>query len=258
MPVRPVLLVLQYDGARYAGWQRQPTVPTVQGAIEDAVERLLGSRVPVVGAGRTDAGVHARGQGAHVELPARWTVPAFRRALNAVLPRDIWVSAAHAMCPGFHARHSALARRYSYQIGVDACAESPFRRPHEWHVRGLLDVARLDAAAAAVVGEHCFVAFAVRGTAPAADAHRCDVRAARWHRAPGRLRLEIEANRFLHHMVRFLVGTMVEVGAGRRPPDSVERLLRAADNREVAPPAPAHALFLDAVTYPADLYLHDA
>jgi tRNA pseudouridine38-40 synthase len=118
-----------------------------------------------------------------------------------------------------------------------------------------LDVARLREEAAALPGEHGFRAFAVQGTAPADDDHRCIVRQATWAEREGGLAFVVEANRFLHHMVRFLVGTMLDVGLGRRPPGTVARLLDAADNREVAPPAPAHALYLERVEYPRELYL---
>jgi tRNA pseudouridine38-40 synthase len=254
----PVQLVLQYDGRGFAGWQRQPDTRTVQGALEDALLRLCGTPTPVVGAGRTDAGVHARGQAAGVRLPERWSAPTIRRALNAVLPDDVWVAAAHAMHDGFHARYSAIARRYSYYIGIDDGAHSPFRRPYEWAVNRPLDRASLDMAAKSVVGSHVFRAFAVRGTAPESDDHRCTIRDARWTEGAGTLVFEVEANRFLHHMVRFLVGTMVEIGSGRRDAATMSDLLIAEDNSGVSPPAPAHALFLDRVEYPADLYLPSA
>lgn len=248
-------LVLQYDGSRFAGWQRQPAGRTVQGVMETAVERLFGEPATVLAAGRTDAGVHARGQAARVLLRGRWTAAALRRALNAVLPADVWAAAAHPMRDGFHPRYSAVARRYTYYVGTDEEAASPFRRPFEWCVRRSIDPARLADAARSIVGDHSFVAFAVRGTAPAADRHRCIVTRAEWHPRPGGLAFEIEANRFLHHMVRFLVGTMVDVGTGRRPVAAVRELLEAPDNSWTSPPAPAHGLFLDAVQYPRDLYL---
>jgi tRNA pseudouridine38-40 synthase len=255
MAERTVQLVLHYDGSGFSGWQRQPDQRTVQGVLEAALERLCSTPVGVLGAGRTDAGVHARGQAAGVRVPDRWDPPALRRALNAVLPPDVWVAAAREMRADFHARYSAVARRYTYHIGTDDEAASPFRRRYEFAFRHALDRDALDAAARGLAGVHCFRAFAVQGTAPADDDHRCDVRLARWCPRPGGLAFEIEATRFLHHMVRFLVGTMLDVGAGRRPAEDLETLLTAADNRGVSPPAPAHALFLDAVTYPSDLYL---
>ena len=217
--------------------------------------RLTGSHVAALGAGRTDAGVHARGQAVGVRVPERWSAANLRRALNALLPRDIWVAAAYEMRPAFHARYSAVARRYSYYVGTDEEARSPFRRHIEWPYPRALDPAVLHRATREIIGDHCFVAFAVRGTAPETDNHRCTVRVAEWKPRAGGLVFEIEANRFLHHMVRFIVGTLVEVASRRREPDAVERLLRATSNDEVSPPAPAHALFLDRVTYPPDLYL---
>lgn len=256
MTNRAVQLVLQYDGSDFAGWQRQPSQRTVQGVLEDTLARLVGEPVPVLGAGRTDAGVHARGQAAGVLVPLRWTATEVRRALNAVLPADIWISAAHEMLPTFHARYSATGRRYTYRVGTDAAARSPFRRRWEYAVPHRLDHGALRDATRAIVGDHCFVAFAVRGTAPASDSHRCTVTSAEWVPRDGGVDLSIAANRFLHHMVRFLVGTLLDVAAGRRPAADVARLLAAPSNDEVSPPAPPHALFLEEVTYPEALYLN--
>ncbi|MEX0908463.1 MAG: tRNA pseudouridine(38-40) synthase TruA [Gemmatimonadaceae bacterium] len=250
-----IQLVLHYDGSGFAGWQRQLDEPTVQGALEDTLAKLTQKRLTVIGAGRTDAGVHARGQAVGVRVPEKWRANPLRRALNATLPGSIWVAAAHEMSDDFHARYSAVARRYAYRVGLDEEARSPFRRRYEWAMERELDLEILAASAAAVVGEHAFLAFAVKGTAPASDDHRCTVHSASWQPRPGGLTFEIEANRFLHHMVRYLVATMVEAAIGRRAPDSVARLLSETDNRDVSPPAPAHALFLEQVRYPPDLYI---
>ena len=248
-------LVLHYDGTGFSGWQRQPDRRTVQGALEEALARLCGAPVAALGSGRTDAGVHARGQAVGVRVPEKWDPPALRRALNAVLPDDVWVAAAHAMRDDFHARYSAVARRYRYYVGTDDDAASPFRRRTEWGVWRPVNREALHAAALRLTGTHCFVGFAVRGTAPEDDDHRCTVLSATWHDRTGGLVFEIEANRFLHHMVRFLVGTMIEIATERRPASDLAALLAAPDNREVSPPAPPHALFLDRVRYPDDLYL---
>lgn len=255
IPTRTVQLVLHYDGARFAGWQRQRDTRTVQGELEAALTRLCGGAVAVVGAGRTDAGVHARGQAAGVRVPVRWTTVALRRALNAVLPDDVWVAVAYEMRPEFHARYDATARRYTYDVGTDDAARSPFRRGRELAYPRPLDLALLDLAAAAILGDHSFRAFAVKGTAPPTDDHRCAVHVATWRRRAGGLAFGIEANRFLHHMVRFLVGTMLDIGTGRRPVADMTRLLAAGDNSAVSPPAPAHALYLEAVMYPPELYI---
>jgi tRNA pseudouridine38-40 synthase len=248
-------LVLHYDGTGFSGWQRQPDRRTVQGVLEEALSRLCAGPTAALGSGRTDAGVHARGQAVGVRVPDRWTAVSLRRALNAVLPDDVWVASAHAMRDDYHARFSATARRYSYYVGTDDGAASPFRRRLEWNVGRPIARDALDDAARAIAGEHSFRAFAVRGTAPPSDDHRCRVREAAWRDRTGGLVFEIEANRFLHHMVRFLVGTMMDAALGRRAADDVAALLLATDNTGVSAPAPPHGLFLDRVRYPDDLYL---
>lgn len=255
MAERTVQLVLHYDGSGFSGWQRQPEQRTVQGVVEQALERLCGQPTAALGSGRTDAGVHARGQAVGVRVPEKWTPDALRRALNAILPEDVWVASAFDMRPDFHARYSAISRRYSYYVGTEDAAHSPFRRRTEYPFRFALDRGALRAAASSLVGQHSFRAFAVKGTAPESDGHRCDVSVARWEDRPGGVVFEIEANRFLHHMVRFLVGTMLDVASGRRPLSDVSELLQALNNQDVSPPAPANALFLDAVQYPAELYV---
>lgn len=258
MPARSIQLVLHYDGAGFAGWQRQPVVRTVQGELEQALARLCNAPVAALGSGRTDAGVHARGQAVGVRVPERWTAHELRRALNALLPDDVWVAGAHEMTPEYHARYSATGRRYSYAVGLDEEAASPFRRRWEWAYRRPVDRDLLSEAAALLLGEHSFRAFAVRGTAPDTDDHRCEVRLAHWRERPGGLLFEVEANRFLHHMVRFLVGTMLDVASGKRPAGDLPVLLQSADNRGVSAPAPPHALVLERVTYPDHLYLSTA
>jgi tRNA pseudouridine38-40 synthase len=255
MPSRSIQLVLHYDGARFSGWQRQPADRTVQGVLESAVSRICDSPIPVIGAGRTDAGVHARGQAAGVKVAEKWEPAALRRALNAILPEDVWVCSAFEMREDFHPRYSATSRTYRYFVGTDDSAWSPFRRRTELPWRNTLDEARLALAARSIEGAHCFRGFAVKGTAPEADDHRCNVRRALWARREGGVVFEIEADRFLHHMVRFLVGTMLDIGSGRRNRDDIAEILESEDNGMVSPPAPAHALFLERVEYPAELYM---
>ena len=256
----PFLAVVHYDGAQFVGWQRQREGRTVQADFEAVLERLTGRRTVAIGAGRTDAGVHALGQGVGFTATARWSEQpdALRRALNALLPRDIWVERLHPMRPGFHARNSAVARRYRYVIGTDDAAHSPFRRPYEWALGGQksrpLELAPLAGAAQALVGEHEF-----RGLAAAATAkshYRCRVALAEWaSRADGAgVTFTIEADRFLHRMVRFLVGAMVEIAFARRPLSDLPRLLAATDNQAASPPAPPQGLYLVAVRYPHELY----
>jgi tRNA pseudouridine38-40 synthase len=164
------------------------------------------------------------------------------------------VEAVHEMAPGFHARKNALARRYRYDIGIDPAAFSPFRRPYEWAVDRPLDAAAMRRAATGVLGEHDFRGFAAK-SAPKPH-YRCSVRMAEWRERPeGRgLRFQIEADRFLHHMVRFLVGTMVDIGLGRRPVEDMQTLLTSTDNAGTSPPAPPQGLYFERAEYSAGLF----
>lgn len=255
---RSVQLVMHYDGARFSGWQRQPGERTVQGVLEAAVSKLCGAPRTVVGAGRTDAGVHARGQAAGVRVPEKWSALALRRSMNAILPDDVWIAAAFEMRDEFHPRYSAVSRSYSYYVGTDDLASSPFRRTRELVWKKAADVERMSTAADLLKGEHCFRAFAVKGTAPDRDEHHCTVNHAAWREREGGLAFDITADRFLHHMVRFLVGTMLEIGEGEREPQVMAELLAQDDNSKVSQPAPPHALFLERVDYPKDLYMESA
>src|ERR1700716_1194615 len=151
MPTRMLQLVLHYDGTGFSGWQRQPDRRTVQGELESALGRLCSGPTAALGSGRTDAGVHARGQAVGVRVPDRWTAVSLRRALNAVLPDDVWVASAHPMRDEFHARYSATSRRYSYYVGTDEGAASPFRRRTEWKVARPIATAGLHPAPAAAL-----------------------------------------------------------------------------------------------------------
>ncbi|HTR21172.1 MAG TPA: tRNA pseudouridine(38-40) synthase TruA [Gemmatimonadales bacterium] len=256
MTTRPFLAVVQYDGARFVGWQRQAGGRTVQAEFEHVLERLTRRRTTATGAGRTDTGVHALGQGVGFTLPERWNgdTSGVHRALNALLPRDVWIEGVHEMQPGFHARRSATARRYHYVIGTDAASRSPFRRPYEWALGRPLDPELLRETAAALPGEHEFRGMAAAGIA--SPDYRCRVALAEWAPRPdgAGVTFTIEANRFLHRMVRFLVGAMVDIALGRRPVSDFSLLLGARDNQAASPPAPPQGLYLAAVRYPPDLY----
>jgi tRNA pseudouridine38-40 synthase len=258
MESRTLQLVLQYDGTGFAGWQRQPAERTVQGVLEESLERLCGTHVAVLGAGRTDAGVHATGQSAGVRVTDRWDAASLRKALNAILPGDVWIAESSEMHPDFHARFSAVSRSYRYLIATGDDAGSPFRRNRELAWRRRVNRQLLDDSANMILGENCFRGFAVRGTAPESDDHRCTIIDAGWIDRKNGLAFFIRANRFLHHMVRFLVGTMLDVAAGRRDIADIGTLLKAEDNQAVSPPAPAHGLYLEKVEYPRELYLADA
>lgn len=250
----PMLLLLQYDGGAFAGWQRQKSDRTVQAELEAALERLTGAATTVLGAGRTDAGVHAMGQAAAAAVPDKWLPDELVRALNALLPSDVWVSSAQRMRPGFNPRRDASERTYCYRIGLDPGARSPFRRRYEWAVTPPLDTGRLAEATALLPGEHGFQALSAAGQEK--PHYRCRVLEACWQQREDGAGLEfwITADRFLHHMVRFLVGLLVEIGRGRREATDLAALLDHDDNQSAAPPAPAHGLFLVNVRYPRACY----
>jgi tRNA pseudouridine38-40 synthase len=250
-----IRLTVHYDGRAFFGWQVQPGQRTVQGELERVASRLTNRVTGVIGSGRTDRGVHATGQVASLDVPPKWTAHALRRAMNALLPADVWIADAAEAPPYFHPRYDATARAYVYRLGLAAEAESPFRAPWCWPVSRPLDAERMSAATASLVGDHSFRSFAKAGQEERGD--RCTVTRAAWAPWEGvGLEFHITANRFLHHMVRYLVGTLVEVGLGARPAEDVPALLAGAPGMETSPPAPPEGLFLTAVTYPPDAGLH--
>ncbi len=247
---RRIKLTLQYDGSGFYGWQVQPGTRTVQAELEAALSRLTDRPTSVIGAGRTDRGVHAIGQVASALVPGKWTAEPLRRSLNAILPPDIRVSAAEEVPLDFHARFDATARSYVYRVGTSEAALSPFRRRWCWPLARELDREILDSAARRIVGEHSFRAFAKAGQEERGD--RCTVMRAEW-RDWDRVGVEfrVTANRFLHRMIRYLVGTMVEMALGRRPEEDMALLLAGAEGLETSPPAPPEGLFLTHVAYNA-------
>jgi tRNA pseudouridine38-40 synthase len=245
-------LTLHYDGARFHGWQVQPDVRTVQGDLEAVLERISGARRTVIGSGRTDTGVHATGQVAAVDLPARWTERKLRKALNGLLDDDVWIESVELAAPGFHPRYDAVDRTYHYRVGTAHLCASPFHRRGCWVLGEPLDLRLLNEAAALLVGDHSFRAFAKAGQPERGD--RCTVYRATWEPwdALG-MTLTITANRYLHHMVRYLVGTMVEVALGRRPAGHIHTLLHDPGTElTTSPPAPPEGLFLARVRYPGE------
>lgn len=242
------LLTVHYDGSGFHGWQLQPALRTVQGELQDVLGRLAARPRVVVGSGRTDTGVHATGQVASVDMPARWTPAELRRALNATLPPDIWVQDVLPARSDFHPRYNALSRTYTYRVGTHPDARSPFHRRWCWALTEPLDMRLLGRLGACLLGEHSFAAFAKAGQPERGT--RCTVSRAEWHGWELGARFTITADRYLHHMVRYLVGTMVEVGLGRRPVEDLPALLAGTPGLETSPPAPPEGLFLSRVEYP--------
>ena len=244
--------VLQYDGTAYRGWQRQSDASTVQAACEEALARVLGP-TSVVAAGRTDTGVHARGQVVHFDSAAGISPTALRRAWNAHLPTDIWVARLERAAPGFHARHDASARTYRYRLALGRDAPSPFVRRYAWPIRRRLDWERMETSTAAIVGAHDFRRFA-----KGAEDGRCEVRSAAWIRSREGRALEVTADRFLRHMVRAIAGAIVAVGLGRIDPAELAAALEPGGARPRATYAPPQGLFLWSVEYRREGSEHEA
>lgn len=239
-------LSVEYDGARFAGFQWQPQVRTVAGALEAALERLFGQSLKVSAAGRTDAGVHATGQVVSFAAPRDVPVEGLLAALRGLLPRDLGVREAAIVDPSFSARFSALERTYVYAIDARR-ARSPLRAPYAYHVWKPLDVERMRAAAPPMVGEHDFRAFC--GAEPENGITIRSVHRLTLERRGDLVRVEISAAGFLHRMVRAIVGTLVECGTGRREPQDVPAILAARNRQLAGHNAPAHGLYLAGVRY---------
>ena len=246
-PLRTLKFVVAYDGAGFHGWQRQPGVRTVQETVQDVAQRVLNHPLSIIGASRTDAGVHARGQVAHLDLDREFACSALVHGTNHRLPADIRVLAAEPAAPDFHARFSASGKEYRYRLSR-AAVLTPFDEPFVVRVEGGLDVDALGAGAALLVGRHDFTAFALAG-----GAHREPERtitAAEWSERGEELVFRVAGDGFLRGMVRGLVGTLLEVGAGRRPVESLAALLQGRARGEAGPTAPARGLILERVFYP--------
>ena len=242
--MRNIKLLIEYDGTDYCGWQRQENGRTIQGEIEAALQSLLQEKVDVIGAGRTDAGVHARGQVANFRTASSLQLYEFRNGLNALLPEDIVVLEAGDAPAEFHARYSAKERSYSYHI---TRRPSALLRCYSWYVKYDLDVDVMRWAAAAMLGEHDFGSFCK--SASEAEHHCCIVSQASWEVDGTDLHFTIRANRFLHGMVRAMVGTIVDVGRGYITVEDFVDILGIKDRAHAGMAAPAKGLTLESVLY---------
>jgi tRNA pseudouridine38-40 synthase len=244
--VPTVKLILEYDGTAYAGWQRQPDRPTIQEAIETSIQGVTQTKVPVIGAGRTDAGVHALGQTASFHIGRTMTPREWTRALNAHLPDTIVVRSAAIMPDEFHARYSAKGKLYEYRL-LNRGERPAVDRHYCWHIYKPLDDAAMNQAAMALIGSHDFSSFETQPTEN--DDPICHLQRLAVYRQGDRLRIEAYADRFLKQMVRSIVGTLVEVGLNKRPPDSLNAVLDTRSRSAAGKTAPPQGLFLMRVDY---------
>ncbi len=237
---------VQYLGTRYRGWQIQRNEPTIQGELTQVLSRLAGKPVSVIGSGRTDAGVHALGQVVCFRFPRRESVPDLRRAMNANLPWDIRVVSVRRVGAGFDAQMDARRKRYEYRI-YNGRVLPPFLYGRVCHVPLPLDTQRMDRAARQVEGRHDFSGFAAASTT--AKTRVREVYVSRVLRRGRLVVYRVEANGFLHHMVRNLAGTLLEIGLGRRPEDDLKCILEGRDRTCAGPTAEAQGLYLVRVWY---------
>lgn len=241
-----IKMTLAYVGTRYAGWQIQPALPTIQGLLEDRLARLLRQDITLFGAGRTDSGVHALGQVASFATGRQVPLDGLRRGLNARLPEDIRVLSAEEAPEGFHARSDARGKEYAYRYSRGEVT-SPFRAPFVCPVRGGLDLEAMRRGAAAFEGRHDFTSLA-----PAAlelDDRVRTITSARVEEEGDEVVLRVRGDGFLRHMVRTIAGTLLDIGRGRRSPEGVRGILEARDRRAAGPCAPARGLTLVQVFY---------
>lgn len=239
-------MLIQYDGTKYAGWQRQKvTGNTIQGKLEDVLTRMAGEKAEICGAGRTDAGVHARGQVANVHLSEPVDVEEMRDYLNRYLPEDICVTEVRVVSERFHSRLNAGTKTYLYRISTNGI-RNVFERKYIYDLDQSLDVARMKEAAAYLTGEHDFQGFCSRKMKKS-TVRRID--SIEFREIPGELQIIFKGNGFLHHMVRILTGTLIEVGRNERKPESVREILRTRDRARAGYTAPAKGLCLMRVEY---------
>jgi tRNA pseudouridine38-40 synthase len=244
--MRNIKLTIQYDGTNYHGWQTQSNAPSIQELIEDKLSTIVNHKVTLYGSGRTDAGVHAVGQVANFQTSSKLKPDVIKRALNSMLPQDIVVRNSEEVDGKFHARYRARSRVYQYLIWNDRIP-SPFFRKFSWFVASRLDLEKMQEAGSLLIGRHDFSSFQGADrmeTRAVRDMVRLDIKKI------GQLSVvTIEANSFLKHMVRNIVGTLVEVGKGKMNLDGFKKLIEAKDRTKAGLAAPAHGLFLREVKY---------
>jgi tRNA pseudouridine38-40 synthase len=255
--MRNIKLLIEYEGTHYQGWQTQKEGPTVQSALEGFIEKLTGEKCVLIGAGRTDAGVHALGQVAAFKTSSMLDTATIKRALNALLPPDIRVREASEAVDSFHPRYSSSEKTYFYFIANTGLV-SPFLERYLWLVPQELDIAAMAEAADILVGRHDFRAFMGAGSSVRGSVREVRELSVEYLDAMGFLglfiegkfiRIRVKGDGFLRHMVRNMAGTLVEVAKGKIKPEAIKEILASGDRSNAGPTAPAKGLFLEKVLY---------
>lgn len=245
MDLKTIKLILEYDGTGFSGWQVQPTKRTVQGVVEEALSTILQQPVPVTGAGRTDAGVHALGQTAHTQVPENCSCKSLLKSMNGLLKPDVVIRDICEVNKQFHARYDAVRRTYEYRMVTKPAAVG---RQYSLYIHEHLNHEQVINAANQFVGEHDFSAFA--SDSDMYENSRCHVYESNWHPVDETIVYTISANRFLRKMVRTIVGTLIDVGKGRLHTGDIAQILESGDRRNAGNTVPPHGLFLISVSYP--------
>ncbi|MCH8872273.1 tRNA pseudouridine(38-40) synthase TruA [candidate division KSB1 bacterium] len=242
--MRNIKLVLEYDGTDFCGWQLQPKDRTVQGVLQSSLKQLLRESPTIYASGRTDAGVHALGQVANFKTENKLTLDSIQNGVNSYLPADVRVLSVEEAGEEFHSRYDAVKRTYRYVIAKKMLAVG---RQYSWFCKYKLDLGKIRTASEFLIGKHSFEAFAKLNEEE--KHYLCNVESVKWEESEAKLSFTIRANRFLHNMVRIILGTMIDVGRGKLLPGDVQDILASMDRKRAGSVAPAHGLFLVRVDY---------
>ncbi len=241
---RNIKLKIECDGTDFSGWQRQPDLRTVQGEIEDQLKKITQEVITLTGSGRTDVGVHALEQVANFKTESKLDLEVIFKGLNSLLSEDVQIKDIEEVDLDFHSRYKAKSRVYRYKIYL---GKNVFLRRYAWEILYPLDLEKIYSATQLIIGEHDFTSFCVSESAK--EDNHCNILKAVWEKSEKKLELEIEANRFLHTMVRSLVGTLIDLGRGYFSLEDFKEILKAKDHRKAGLTAPAKGLYLVKVNY---------
>ncbi|EAZ80271.1 tRNA pseudouridine(38-40) synthase TruA [Algoriphagus machipongonensis] len=248
--IKRYFLELSYKGTKYHGWQIQNNAFSVQECIESALSTYFRSPITVMGSGRTDTGVHAKMQVCHFDLADDIDYGKFLKAINGILPIDISIMSIRQVTPNAHARFDAVSRSYVYRIIFQ---KNPFLDGLAWHSYFIPDLEKMNLAAETLLKHDDFECFSKVHTE--VKHFRCDIKSCSWEQKDGELLFHITANRFLRGMVRAIVGTLMEVGLGKKAPEDMEKIILSKDRSNAGKSAPARGLFLSRIIYPEKIYL---